>query len=180
MWSDQAQEVKLPAYQRYGIRPGQVYEPADGSKRRIIVRDVQTYAHLDDVIAVDEKLGTEILIDAYKLAKVRYCLVDTSTPDERQALRQALWTGHANFEEQQRAAELLQVLQDKVQAMEADARRGRHAVQFGEWRTSAGDGQDPQRTYLAVRVQDGADLSCKAFRALALDQAIASQDKSPD
>lgn len=164
----------MPAHQRYGIRPGQVYVPADGSTGRLVVRDVETYATQDDVVVFSERLGRETRIDAFKLANVRYCLTDTSTAHERQAVMQDLISGQATLQQQQLAADLLRMLQAEVHALAPDARRGRHVVEFGEWRTS-GKGDEPWRTYLAVFVQDGADLSCKAMRALALDDAIQAQ-----
>lgn len=64
----------MNAYQRYGIEVGQVYVPADGSKNRLTVRNVVTYAECDDVVVFDEAQGLERRIDAFKLAKVRYSL----------------------------------------------------------------------------------------------------------
>lgn len=64
------------AVQRYGISVGQVYVPADGSQNRLIVKDVETYADRDDVVVFDEGQNVERRIDAYKLAMVRYGLVD--------------------------------------------------------------------------------------------------------
>jgi hypothetical protein len=64
----------VKAYQRYGIAVGQVYVPADGSKNRLTVRDVETFADCDDVVVFDEAQGNERRIDAFKLAKVRYSL----------------------------------------------------------------------------------------------------------
>lgn len=64
----------MKAYQRYGIAVGQIYVPADGSQSQLIVRDVETYADCDDVVVFDERQGIELRIDAFKLAKVRYCL----------------------------------------------------------------------------------------------------------
>ncbi len=65
----------MNAYQQYGIARGQVYVPADGSKNRLVVRDVTTLAEVDDVIVFDEGQGIERTIDAFKLAMVRYALV---------------------------------------------------------------------------------------------------------
>lgn len=64
----------MSAYKRYGIEVGQVYVPADGSKNRLTVRDVEAYADCDDVVVFDEAQGIERRIDAFKLAKVRYSL----------------------------------------------------------------------------------------------------------
>lgn len=67
--------AKVPAYKRYGIEPKQVYVPADGSKNRLTVVDVETYADRDEVIVFDEVQAKERTIDAFKLAMVRYTLV---------------------------------------------------------------------------------------------------------
>jgi nucleoside-triphosphatase THEP1 len=64
----------MSTYKRYGIEVGQVYVPADGSKNRLTVRDVETYSDCDDVVVFDEIQGIERRIDAFKLAKVRYSL----------------------------------------------------------------------------------------------------------
>ncbi len=56
----------------------------------------------------------------------------------------------------------------RCEAAEADARRGRHAVEYSGW--SRNDG----KTYMTIPVADGADLSCIAFRRDALDAAIAA------
>lgn len=66
--------AKVPAYQRYGIEPKQVYVPADGSKNRLTVVDVEKHADVDDVVVFDEAMGKERRIDAFKLAMVRYML----------------------------------------------------------------------------------------------------------
>lgn len=66
----------LHAYERYGIRVGQVYRAADGiSLSRLTVVDVDTYRGCDDVVVLDELSGVERRIDAFKLAMVRYQLV---------------------------------------------------------------------------------------------------------
>lgn len=65
----------MNAYRRYGIEVGQVYVPADGSKNRLIVRDVVTFADCDDIVVFDEDQGVERRIDAFKLAMVRYSLL---------------------------------------------------------------------------------------------------------
>ena len=116
---------------RYGISVGQVYVPADGSKNRLTVLDAEKYADCGDVVVFDELRNEERRIDAFKLAKVRYCLADTSAPGERRALILALRSGTANAEDQKRAAGLLQVLQEELQAQTPDARRGRYAI---DWR----------------------------------------------
>ena len=67
-------QAQVPAYKRYGIEPKQVYVPADGSKNRLTVVDVETHADADDVVVFDEAQGTERRIDAFKLAMVRYKL----------------------------------------------------------------------------------------------------------
>lgn len=68
----------MNAYERYGITVGQVYVPADGSKNRLIVRDIETYAGCDDVVVFDEMQGLERRIDAFKLSMVRYCLTNSA------------------------------------------------------------------------------------------------------
>lgn len=161
----------MTAARRHGIRVGQVYVPVDGSKNRLTVRDIETHADCEDVVVFDERQGEERRIDAFKLAGERYRLTDESTPQEREALMAKLRAGSASADEMHRAADVLRGLQLQVHELEADARRGRYAVESGEWRTLE-DERDGRRTWLAVRVADKADLSCKAFRALALDQAI--------
>jgi len=69
-------------YERYNIAPGQVYVPADGSRNRLIVRDVLTYADAGDVVVYDEKQNCERRIDAFKLAMVRYVLDDCDVDAE--------------------------------------------------------------------------------------------------
>lgn len=156
---------------RYGIREGQVYIPADGSKNRLVVRDVTTYAAVDDVVVFDEAQGAERRIDAFKLAMVRYCLTDESTSQEREALVAALQAGTATEAQQHQAADVLRVLQAQLKSMEPAARRGQHLVEHGAWHQDD-SAQDGRRTWLAVRVGDTANLSCKPFRELAVDQAM--------
>jgi hypothetical protein len=177
--AEQAPAIKTrnPAHIRYGIRPGQVYERADGSPGRVIVRDVFSLEEVDDVIVYDEARGTEYRIDAFKLAKVRYCLAVVSTAEERHALMLALQTGTASPEDQRRAGEMLRAQQERIASLEADARRGRHAVKYGEWRRHE-DEIDGRMTWLAVRVAGRADLSCEAMRANALDLAIEEQART--
>ena len=67
-------QAQVPAYKRYGIEPNQVYVPADGSKNRLTVVDVEKFADVDDVVVFDEVQGKERRIDAFKLAMVRYTL----------------------------------------------------------------------------------------------------------
>lgn len=62
------------AAQRYGVAVGQVYVPADGSKNRLTVRDVATYARCAAVVVFDKARGIERRIDVVKLAKARYSL----------------------------------------------------------------------------------------------------------
>lgn len=64
-------------YERYGIRVGQVYSAADGiSLSRLTVVDVDTHRVCADVVVRDELSGVECRIDAFKLAMVRYKLVN--------------------------------------------------------------------------------------------------------
>lgn len=64
------------AYEKYGIALGQNYVPADGTKNLLIVVDVKTYAECDDVVVLDMSSGEKRRIDCFKLAMVRYSLVD--------------------------------------------------------------------------------------------------------
>ena len=59
----------------YGVRNGQVYFPADGTDRRLLVLDCDTYAACGDVVVRDMATNAEFRIDAFKLAMVRYTLV---------------------------------------------------------------------------------------------------------
>jgi hypothetical protein len=61
---------------KFGVEVGQVYVPADGSKNKLTVKDVDTYADSGDVIVFDEIQQIERRISAFKLAKVRYSLVE--------------------------------------------------------------------------------------------------------
>ena len=70
----------MDAYKHYGIEVGQVYEPADGSRNRLTVVDVDTHGACDDVIVYDERAQAERRIDCFKLAMVRYRLISPSTP----------------------------------------------------------------------------------------------------
>jgi hypothetical protein len=68
--------------ERYGIAVAQVYERADGTDCPVRVVDVTTYAHCDDVV-IECVNGAEppTRIEAFKLARVRYCLkVDATEP----------------------------------------------------------------------------------------------------
>lgn len=70
----------MNAIQRYGIEVGQIYVAADGGKWGHLVTDTSTYGHVDDVVTRPftsngfDPDGNRI--DAFKLAKVRYVLVD--------------------------------------------------------------------------------------------------------
>ena len=65
------------AYQIYKIEVGQKYVPADGSKNNTLtVVDVETYADCGDVVVFDEVQKANRRIDCFKLAMVRYSLVD--------------------------------------------------------------------------------------------------------
>lgn len=164
----------MNAYQRYGIEPGQVYARADGAPGRVIVRDVTTYAEVDDVVVYDEVADEERRIDAFKLAKVRYYLVDFRSGDERHQLLRALREGTASPDQQRRIAQLFQAMQSTMEEQRVDVRRGRFVVDNGEWRRHE-DPRDGRRTWLCVRVADDADLSCKGARGSALDKAIQAE-----
>ncbi len=161
----------MNGYKRYGIEPGQVYARADGAPGHLLVRDVTSYADVDDVVVYDEFQQEERRIDAFKLAKVRYYLVDFTSGEEKRELLQALLDGNASPNQQRRLFQLFTAMQSTLDAQKADARRGRFAVERGEWRRHDDD-QDGLRTWLCLRVSDHADLSCKGTRALALDAAI--------
>jgi len=65
---------------RYGIKVGQVYAAADGAEHMVEVVDTSTFADCDDVV-IKESIGGLTLsgtrrIDAFKLARVRYYLLD--------------------------------------------------------------------------------------------------------
>lgn len=159
------------AAERYGIRVGQVYVPADGSKGRLRVEDTTTHAHCDDVEVWDSVQNQVYRIDAFKLAVSRYRLTDESTPEERAALVAKLQAGTATEDEQHRAADLLKVLQDQIRTLEPQAQRGKYLVEHGAWHRRE-DEQDGLRTWLAVRVPDNSDLSCRPMCERAVDEAI--------
>jgi hypothetical protein len=64
----------------YGIKTGQVYIAADGSRCGHVVVDTTTYAECGDIVTIPFKGNVfskeRQRIDAYKLAMVRYYLVD--------------------------------------------------------------------------------------------------------
>ena len=63
----------------YGIAKGQIYLAADGSKAGHVVIDAITFADVDDVVVMPFDVNgyyKERRIDSFKLAKVRYYLVD--------------------------------------------------------------------------------------------------------
>ncbi len=64
------------AYQRYKIEVGQKYVPADGSTNTLTVVDVEKYADCGDVVVFDAVQKTDRRIDCFKLAMVRYSLVE--------------------------------------------------------------------------------------------------------
>jgi hypothetical protein len=163
---------------RYGIEPGQVYARVDGAPGRLIVRDVMTFAEAGDVVVYDETQDEERRIDAFKLARVQYYLVDFDSGDTRRELLKALLDGQASPRQQRRVLQLFHALQSTLGEQTAHARRGRFAVDQGEWRRYE-DERDGTRTWLCVRVADNADLSCKGTRASALDKAI-ELEKSHD
>lgn len=167
----------MTAYRHYDIEPGQVYARADGAPGRVIVRDVTTFAEVGDVVVYDEAQGVERRIDAFKLARVRYYLVDFSSGNEQRELMRAMLEGNASPNQQQRIAQLFRAMQTTMQEQAADVRRARFVIDVGEWRCRE-DPRDGKRTWLCVRVADDADLSCKGTRAAALDDAIRRRDSS--
>lgn len=69
---------------KYGIKVGQIYTAADGSRAGHIVTDVVAFADFDDVVTNPFTpagfKGDGNRIDAFKLAVIRYQLVDVA-PD---------------------------------------------------------------------------------------------------
>ena len=61
-------------YERYNVKKGQRYVPADGSVNVLSVVDVETYADCGDAVVYDHFQGEERRIDCFKLALVRYKL----------------------------------------------------------------------------------------------------------
>lgn len=161
---------------RYGIELGQVYAALDGSRSRVVVKDVQTFSHVDDVVVYDEQSGEEKRINAYWLARLKYHLVDFKTGDNKQALLNAVREGTAQAEQQQRLAKLFQALQYAMAEQQPDVRRGRFLVDHGEWRY-LDDKREGKRTWLCARVAPDADLSCIGTRASALDAAIRQHEE---
>ena len=71
------------AYEHYGIKNGQQYSPANGSKTPILtVLDVDMYADCDDVIVYDSSTQSARRIDAFKLAMVRYSLIESDRGED--------------------------------------------------------------------------------------------------
>jgi len=66
---------------KYNIEVGQIYLAADGSKCGHLVTDTTTYSFCDDVVTnpftQNGFRGDGNRIDVFKLAVVRYYLVDT-------------------------------------------------------------------------------------------------------
>ena len=66
---------KLNMIDMYGIKVGQKWVAASGSGYQVTVLDVESYAYCDDVVVTD---GMDVYrIDAFKLAAVRYKLVES-------------------------------------------------------------------------------------------------------
>ena len=67
---------------KYNIEVGQIYTAADGSKCGHLVTDVTTFTDCDDVVTnpftKNGFKGDGNRIDAFKLAMVRYGLVDAA------------------------------------------------------------------------------------------------------
>lgn len=68
----------------YGVKEGQIYGAADGSSHAVVVTDASTYMECDDVVIQpyykDGRQEEPRCIDTFKLAMVRYKLLD-SAPD---------------------------------------------------------------------------------------------------
>jgi ribosomal protein S28E/S33 len=165
----------VTGYKHYGIEVGQVYARADGTPGRLTVRDVLTFAEVDDVVVFDETQGEERRIDAFKLAKVQYYLVDFSSGDEKRELLRALRTGEARPDQQRLISQLFQAQATTLQEQQIHSRRGQFVVDHAEWRCLE-DPREGKRTWLALRVAPDVDLCCKGFRAKALDEAIRAHD----
>jgi hypothetical protein len=61
-------------HERYNVKVGQRYVPADGSVNVLSVINVETYADCGDVIVYDHFQRVERRIDCFKLVLVRYKL----------------------------------------------------------------------------------------------------------
>ncbi len=70
-------EKSNPSYVKYEISVGQIYAQADDPRQRpaLTVLDVLTYADVDDVVVMNIS-GVTYRIDCFKLAKVRYNLLN--------------------------------------------------------------------------------------------------------
>lgn len=66
----------------YGVEVGQIYVAADGGKYGHIVTDVDAFASCGDVVTIPFTASgwgeNGNRIDAFKLARVRYCLYSKS------------------------------------------------------------------------------------------------------
>lgn len=60
--------------EKYGIKVGQIWKAADGSRNDVEVLDVDKYAYCDDVLVKSHINGSEYRIDTFKLAMCRYYL----------------------------------------------------------------------------------------------------------
>jgi hypothetical protein len=82
---------------KYGIKVGQVYVAADGSRHGLVVVDTETYFNEDDIVVREfsesSSVGRMRRIDGFKLACVRYYRVE-SFPDWAREIQLPL-----NFEE---------------------------------------------------------------------------------
>jgi hypothetical protein len=67
----------------------------------------------------------------------------------------------------------------KLEEARKDAERGRHLINNSEWRRHPAKNGEPAYAMLCVRLPYESDLSCKAFREEAIDQAI-EQSKGGD
>lgn len=154
----------------YGIEVGYEYARADGGPGRLRVRDVEQHAATGEVLVFDTQLQTERRIGAFKLARDQYYLVDFGESEGRAELLKAMRNGEASAEQQRRLVALFKALEAALQEQQVHARRGAFVVANAEWRRSGS--QEGERTWLCLRVEDGADLSCKGTRGAALDKAI--------
>lgn len=161
----------MNAYERYDIQVGQVYVPTDGTRNRLIVRDVLMHVERGEVVVYDEFLKDERLVDAYRLARARHYLVDVPGDNNKLELLRAHREGRAEPEQQQLLVQLFTAMENAMSGQREDVLRGRHLVDNGEWRYLE-DEREGKRTWLCVRVRPDADLSCQGTRAAELDLAI--------
>lgn len=152
------------------IRCGQVYVSLDGQARRLEVVSIEPELPHQEVLVRDIYSRELFRINGFRLVRFDYALESDTMPLEE--LLSALSAGQATAQQQKEAGALLYGRRRIFQEQQADVRRGRLAVAEGAWRRTSALGER-DATWLAVRVLDGADLSCPGTRASALDAVIA-------